>query len=268
MGQHEIFGVHHPLHPETAACIGIGHADIVGGDVENLSQLILGTPDALAVDGYMDPVALHLSIATARLHRVHDDAVVTHIQADDIRSLGKGGIGRILIPHVPVIGHIVGGLGMDRLAARVHIHLGRQIVIVQHDHLGRIAGLRHGVGHNHGNGFPDKAQAVLGQNGAHGGGPVTAIAVLDCGATHRDVQARRLKVASGIDRMHAISGFRIRHIQFRDHRMSDRRAEHETLQRVGGCNVINIAALSGQKTNVFGALDGLAFSELFHGGNS
>ncbi len=98
MGHTERLGIAHGLHPETAAHIGGGDADIGRIKIEVACQIPLGHPDALPVQRHVQTTVRDLGKASARLHCIGNDAVVHHIDGHDMGGLGNAGLRCGLIP--------------------------------------------------------------------------------------------------------------------------------------------------------------------------
>ncbi len=260
----EVFGVRHGFHPEAAAGVGVGDADIRFVHVQNAREVGFLAPDALCVDCHVQASILHFGVTAAWFHRVGDDAVVLNPEADCAVCLGKSLLRRRLIAHAPVEGDVVGCLRMDCVPPRGNGEVRGQVFGIKRDQFRRIAGLLQGFGDNEHKRFADKAHAVFGQQRAERGCALGAVAVGNCCAPKALGDACGLKIGAGEYHVHALSRFGITGIEVGNFRVCHLGAQDVAVQGAVRRDVIHIAAVAGQKSNVFGPGDRLRFAELFH----
>ena len=163
---HRVLGIEHRLHAEAAADIGRDHPDLFGREAEIGGERVAERPGSLGagMDGELALAPFQLGHGRPRLHRVADEAVVDQLELGDVRGLGEGRVHRAGVAIVPVIGDVVGALGMDlRLAG---LEGGRGVgdrvqgLVVDLDQLGRVAGLGPGLGDHEGHVVADIAGLV------------------------------------------------------------------------------------------------------------
>ena len=99
-----MLGIGEVLGAEAAADIGRDEAHIRGRDAERAGDVVAVDVDVLAGDVQRVAAARRIELAdgAARLHRVHDDAMVVEPQRDDMGRRGEGGIGGLGIAGAPV----------------------------------------------------------------------------------------------------------------------------------------------------------------------
>ena len=170
-------GIGRGLHPEAAADVGVGHAHVALGQPELLGEQALDPPHPLPVHADVEPPVLDLRPGSARLERGADDAVVVHRQLDDMRRRGQRRLAGRLVALGEVVGDVVGGLRVERLAARGDVELHRPVVPVDLDRLGRVAGLVERVGHHEGHRLAHEPHPPVGQQRPPRIGRAPAVAV-------------------------------------------------------------------------------------------
>ena len=212
----------------------------------------------------MQAAILEFGPSAARFHRVHDDAVVDHLQRDDMGCGGEGGGGFRLVPDAEVEGAVGRGLGVDLGPAGVEREGDGAFVHVEGDQVGGIAGGVDAVGDDQGDGLAHEAHAAIGEDGARRGGAPAAVTVGDAGEAHADIDARRAQVLRGEDEMHAGGGAGGGDVQQGDVGMRAVRAEEPRPQRIFRRDIIDIAALPREEAMIFDAMGGLRLAE-FHG---
>ena len=212
----------------------------------------------------MNAVALHLGVTAARLHRVDDDPVVANLKADGVGRRIKCRLRRGLVAHAPIKRTVVWGLGVQSLAARCQVHLGRQIVVIQHDQLGCIAGLFVFVGKDHRHRLAHIAQLACGKDGPLGRRALGFVAVFNRRALHSGVHARRFQIVIGQHQLHAGGVFGLGHVQFGDGAVRDGRPQHIGVQSAIRYDVVHVAARPGEKAHILDPYRRLTFPEFVH----
>ena len=264
MGHDERFGIAHRLHAEAAADVGRRDVHIRSIQFEMLDQIALRHPDALPVQRKVQAATRHLGVAAARLHRVADDAVVHDL---DPHHMGRRRDRRIhcrLVPKPVVEGEVVGRRVVQRLSTHIHIHLGGQVVDVDHHHLGRVAGLRQRVRDHAGDGLAHMPHAVLRQDRAAGHGPLAAVAVADLMPRQVQHHARRDQIIGRDHRMDTGHRRRLRPVDAGQHPVPDLGPHEDRMQRPRRRDVVDVTPLPGQEAPILDPCDRLTFPELFH----
>ena len=184
-----------------------------------------------------------------RLDRRDDDAVVHHLDLDDVRGLGHRLRHRIGVAALDVVGEIARRLGPDRRRpggeCREAVDHGVERLVVDLDQLGRLAcGLR-AVGHDEGHRIADMAHAAIGQRR-----PRRHDHRLDRRQARHVAQALGRKVGMGVDGAHAGKRCRRRNVDPLDDGMGMRRAQHVAVQAICNRDVIDVAAAAGQEPRI------------------
>ena len=165
-----------------------------------------------------------------------------------------------LVAECPVEGEIVGRFGMDRLAADGCVDMGGKVVVIELDQVERVERLGLGLRH-------DRRETVAGETDLagcedrpDGGRAFAAVAVVDDVEIHR-VLHLAVEIGGGEDAEHARRGARGAHVEARDGGVRDGASEDHEAGDAVWRDVVEIAAVSGEKAHVLLAADGLAGSE-------
>ena len=210
------FVINGGLHAEAAADIAADDANLVIRHFQNVLRQ-LGLKHIRALQGRVDGVAavdrLKQADAAARLHRGCGHAVDHEMMFDHMRSLGEGGIGRLLVAfnlnETDVVGAVVPHQRHARLDGVAGRSDRRQWLVVDFDHLGSIDRLVVTLGDHEGHIVADHSHAILNQSRI--ARPITrgAVAALKSAGYGQIAKACRLVVRSGQHREHTRCGLRL-----------------------------------------------------------
>ena len=193
----------------------------------------------------------------ARLHRVRHDAVVDEIERGDVRGLGEGGVGRLGVAEVVVpVEHQVAGNMIEQLrctgSERVRgIGHRRQHIVLDLDGLSGVARGGHGLGHDKGDRLTDVSHLALRQHRTRRVMARRAVAVDERHQTADVAETVGARVLAGRHEQHAGDAPRRGGVDTLDVRVGHRRAQHERLRRVRQIDVVGVAALPGDETQIF-----------------
>ena len=253
--QQDPFGIEEVLGAEAAADVGRMQPNALRRQLEDG----LGELPADAVQALPGQFEVHHAAggivacdAGARLDRRHDDAVVHHLDLDDVRSalhrlgdrrriaaLGmEGCIARRLVPDQGRAGH-------ERRAAIDH---SRQCFVVDLDQLRCLAGNLLVVGDDEGHWVADMAHTAVGQCGARrhdqrGDG------------RHAGHRPETGKIGRKVNAMNAGQRRRSRNIGPLDEGMSMRRAHDMAPQAAGTLDIRQVTAVSGEEALILDTAD-------------
>ena len=205
----------------------------------------------------------------ARLHRIHDNAVVDDLQRRDVRGLGEGGvgcgeIGRVVVP----VEHQVAGNGFEQLR-RAFLQGGagvgdcRQGFVVDLNRTGGILRLQQGFGHDQRDRLSDMAHLV---DREHGAGRVEArrtISVVERRVTRNIAKSVGLHVVAGKHKQDAGHRARCGSLDAAKVGMGRLRAYDDGMRHVADLHVVDVATPAGDQRLVFETSYGLAYAE-FH----
>ena len=260
-GDEGLLGVVEDLRAEAAADVGRDDAELLLGDAEHegahqqaddVGVLRGGVEGVLVVGGVV------LADGAARLHRVGDQAVVDELERRDVRRGRDRGVDglAVVLDEAPVEAEVArvvvvdgGGAGLEGGA---HVDDGGQLLDVDDDGLGGVAGLGQRLGDDGGDGVADVADLALGEDrvlrllhrvagavvdlpaagDAAGGGEVLG------GEDLEDAGHRRR--GAGVDRADAA----VRHV----------RADEGDVGLAVAVEVVGVAALAGEEAHVLAAL--------------
>ena len=148
-----------------------------------------------------------MAVGGARLDGVGDDAVVDQVDRDDVGRPGELGVGGRRVAQVPVEADVAGGLVPHQGRAVgdgvVQVRDGRQRVVVDLDELGRVLGLRLGLGDDHDDRIADVPHLALRQGRVRRLDHDRAVLVLDLPAAGDAAQPVGGHVVAGQDGEHA-----------------------------------------------------------------
>ena len=180
--------------------------------IEHALEVAFVYPNTLRVVGHVHLAICPFGIAAPRLHRIYDDPVIPHIKAHGFGRGIKCFLGGVFVAHPPIKRHVVRRFGVDGRTAALQLHVGWQVVDIQHDQLGGIAGLIQRIGDHHGNRFADIAHPALGKHRPQRFRGIGAIAVLQDRSGHGNVHASGFQVINRKDRVHTLSMRRILYV--------------------------------------------------------
>ena len=276
--QHQrIFGIDEGLHAEAAAHVFRHHAQLLDRNLERvLGDIVAHRMHALAagIERVMVAIRLVVTERRARLHRVHDDAVVDELE---LRHMMRGlhrRFGLLRIADVPVIGEVRavllpdhGRTGGNRTR---RIGDGGQVFIVHHHEVGRIARLRRRLGHDHRHKVAHMAHPVPRDQPARRLEDWRPVLVLQHVGGGRVDGAKPcfLGIAPRIDRDDARRCLGIFRVDPGNPRMRMRTAHHHRIGLARQRNIVRIASFSRHKPNILDAPRRLPHTELHHGRTS
>ena len=255
-----LLGIDEGLHAECAADIGRDQPQRLLGDFEHhFGQRVAHEVRTLGrrIEGRAAARRVKVGNGVARLHRVRHDAVVDEIERGDVRGLGEGGVGRLGVAEVVVpVEHQVAGnmieqprcIGSERVRGIGHR---RQHIVLDLDGLGGVARGGHGLGHDKGDRLTDVSHLALRQ---HRTGRVVARRAVAIDEWHQAADVAETvgaRVLAGRHEQHAGHAPRRGGVDTLDVRVGHRRAQHERLRRVRQIDVVGVAALPGNETQIF-----------------
>ena len=260
------------LHAEAAAHVAGAHAQLGEADLQD--HLGHHRPDhvhALRRDPQRRAVVLAVVFAdgAARLHGVHDQALVDQPQRHHAMGLGEGGIGGGAVSELPVEDDVV----LDVIVHKRRAGLGglegaddmRPGGIVDLDQLGGVLGLLQRVGHDQRHRIANMADAALGQHRPRGVGARGAVAVLQRHQAGHIAEACQRHVLAREDEMHTGRLLRRTRVDAPDVGMGVRAAQHIGAQRrPGQLGVVGITAAAGQQARVLDPANRITDTELGH----
>ena len=176
---------------------------------------------------------------------------------------------RGLVAEPPVEGEVARHLVPDRGLARIEgergLDRGRQRLVIDLDQFGRITRLRQALGHHHRHRVADMAHALAHHRRARRDGRDRAVAVGQ-GAEARDrAEAVAGHIRAGQNGEHPrCCGSRCG-VERADAGMRVRRAQHMGKGLARTDQIVDVAAVPGQKTPILDAPDRLADAVLVHG---
>ena len=182
----------------------------------------------------------------ARLDGRHDDAVVHHLDLDDVRRLLHRLSHSRGVTLVQVEGEITRRLLPDRGRAggerRHAVDDGRQRLVVDLDKLGRLAGDLLAVGNDEGHRIADMAHAALGKCRARRHDQ----------RLHRRHAGQRTETVGGeiggrVDALHAGKRRASRNVDPLYERMGVRRAQHVAMQASRNGDVVDVTAVADEE---------------------
>ena len=259
-GQDRLFRVVRDLRAEAAAHVGRHDPQLVLGKAEDEgAEEEAGQVGVLAgcVEGVLAGRGVVVGDRRARLDRVGDQAVVDHVDRDDMGRVLEGGVGGGAIADLPVVADVAGRFVEDQGRA---VRLGgldrghrREVPVVHVDQVGRFLRLlprlshhdRHAVTH-----IPDLAQRERRMGGFDHGRPVLAVDQ----PPRRDA-AHALHVLAGEDRVDAGRRHGRAGVDPADVGVRDGRAEDVAVQLPGQVDVVRVAPAPRQEAGVFLPLD-------------
>ena len=255
-----VLGVYEVLGAEAAADIGRDVAHFRRLDAQRAGGEVAVAVDVLAGDGERVAAArlVPLPDHAARLHRVHDDAMVVEVELDHMSGAPERRINRAVIAGLPVeteiarhFGRQLGRTGGERGGAGRH---GRQRPIVDLDLLGGIERLRLGLGHDQRHRLAAEAHSVRREQRLDR--ELERLLGLQVGL---DVGPQRLQpVGCGIGRRqhrkHARHGARRRRVDAPDLGMGMRRAEHDGAGEPLELQIVDVAAAARDEAGILAPL--------------
>ena len=262
-----VFGVVENLCAEPAAGIDMIAADLLQRQAQRLRQLFAHAPRALTTIGERQFRAVPVGEDAARLHRMGDDLVIDDIDRDGVRRLGKRLRRRVFVAKAPVEGQIsrdvIMKLRRPRRQRHVRVADDRQFLIVHNDSFGRVLRLSFRLRHDQGDGLADIADAIFSQIGPPSRLPLRTITVVDQYGGH-DIADLARDFSPRPDSQNARHGPRIVCIHRNDPRMSDRRAQKDSVRHAVLREILQILTGAGQKPGVFLTGHWLTDAELAH----
>ena len=260
----ELLGRRLELATETAADVGGDDADLGLGDArrrgheepEDVGDL-RGRPDDDLLAGRVDD-------GGPRLHErghepllavlaLDDDAVLARLGDGCVDVATRAGGGGVELPEGGAVGAQVGvheHLVLHRLSSVEH---GRELVVVDVDELGGVAGCRRGAGGHDGDDLAGARDAVDG-HGEVGGGLLLVVQRPGVG----DGALAVLEVGAGEDADDAGGRPRRARVDVRDGRVGERAAHHGEVQHPGELDVVGPPGAAGEEALVLLAAPGLA----------
>ena len=266
-----IFGICRLLHAKRAADPLGQDPHFVAADAKNAGDVVAKAEDALAADMQCPVLAFGIVVGDrrARLHRVDDDAVVAQPQPGDVGSPGKGGgdllavtemeVEPDIVRHVVVKDRRIRGVGASGFGHR------RQRVDVNGDQLGRVLGLRRGLGDDRRDRLADMPHLIRRQRVMRWGQHRGAVAIVHDLARRQWPDAGLGQLRRGIDRENAGHRPRRRGVDAADHAVREVAPHHHRMGLAWQADVVGVVPFAAQQYRVFGARHRLADREFFLG---
>ena len=262
-----VFAIGKQFGAEAAADVGRDDAHLLRRQFHHrAADDVADDVAALAAERQRVAVAVVFGDHAAGVHVVGDEALVDNGQRHRARGLRESLFGRGLVADRCLEGQIAGLVGPDLRRAGFERGNGadhmRQRLPVDGDGFGSVFGGIERVADDEGDGIADMTHGIGRQD--------RIMRHLD-----RDVRqyARRWQrtemgnIGGGEHQPHALHGADAVEIGDRELGMGVRRAQHDGVQRLVGCDIGNVASGAAQQRVVFLAREGLAEAE-FHGGHS
>ena len=204
-----------------------------------------------------------------RLHGIGHQAIVDDVELGDVARPGEGGIRRGLVADVPVEDGIAGRLLMHLRRALglrpAGLRIGGEHLVVDHDRLGRVLGLRQGLGDHHGDMVADIANLALRQHRMGTGAHRRAVLRMDHPAADEPSHLVGRDILAGEDGDHAGHGPGLGGIDALQGRVGMWRAQEIGIGLAGAVDVVGVLALADQKAVVLFAAHGRADAGHSHG---
>ena len=256
-GAKGLFLIVEDLGAKAAAHVRRHHAQLVLGDAQHEGAHQQADHMRVLAGGIerVFPVrAVVIADGHARLHRVGDEAVVDQLQRGDMGGLVEGLVHRLLIllHEPPVVAEVAGQIVMHPgriLFHRLfHVHHGGQLVDIDDNRLGGVAGLRQRLGHHGGDGLAHMADLLMGQYGVfrllHG------LAVFVGHLPAAGHPAHFGEIRAGENLQHAGHVFGGRGIDPGQPPMGHIRAQEKHMGLAAQVDVIGIAPRPGEKAHI------------------
>ena len=270
-----LFGVDEDLRAEAAADVGRDHTELVfrrepdeGREHETRDMRVL----ARRVEG--ERIRAHVVFADrrARLHRVRDQTIVDDVELGDVLGLGEGRIRARLVAELPVVELVVGRLVMDcrraGLAGGSHVRDRGQNLVVDVDHLGRVARLGERIGDDDGDVIADIAHLALRERGVGAGAHRRAVLVEDRPAADQAADLVGRDVVAGEDRDDARRRRGVLKVDRLDLRVRMRRTQKIGVGLARTIDVVDVAALARDEAEIFLSAHGGADALIGHDASS
>ena len=241
---------------ETAAHIGRDHAQRALGDAELIGDLTADVMGRLGrgVERELPALGLDCSDERARLDRRSHQAVVDDVDRDHMRSGAERGTHRGFVAPRPAKANVAGGGFVQlRRACRLRgarVGGGGQRLVVDRDALGRVGGLRQGLGNDRHHRLADVAHRVAREREARRLGHGRTIAGANRPERPHRRHAVRRHVGAGEHGHDPGRALRRRRIDGADARMRVRRTHENTVQGARQIDIRHEAAAAEQKPAV------------------
>ena len=148
-GDEEILRVGEALDAEAAADVRGGDADGVAVEAELLDELVLQPPDPLTGEADVEAGAVPFGGRPALLHRHRHDPVVDELEPGGVGGLREDAADLGLVAEAPVVGEVVGSLGVDRRPSDGGLGMDGEVGGLEGDRLDRVEGGGAGLGDDH-----------------------------------------------------------------------------------------------------------------------
>ncbi|GBD42175.1 hypothetical protein HRbin39_01564 [bacterium HR39] len=269
-GDEAFLTVDEDLGAEAAAHVGGDHPQLVlrrdaheGGHHQPVQVRVLAGEIAgvLVLAGVVD------ADGRARLEGVGHEPVVDEIHRDHPIGLREGLVHRGAVADLPVVAQVVGDVVVHQrrgVVGRVEVHHRRQLLVLHHQRLGRIARLVQRLGDDHRHPVAHVAHLVRGEQavGAHLHG--AAVARVDHPPADQRPEPRLLDVLAGEHRQHPGHADDRGSVDAPDAGVGVRRAHEDGMGLAGQVDVVGVPATAGDEPPVLLARDRLADALLHH----
>ena len=262
-----LLGIESRLHAETAADIGGDDAHLLRWHVEDARDIGAQTSRAL-IARIERVVILRRVVVTygiARFHRIHDDAVLNHVEADDVRGTCERGVGflflAVAIVETEIARDLIPYLRTFRRAFQIRNSIER--FVIDHHEFGGIARFCQRLGNHENDRLADEGHLIFREEVLR-----HALHRRTVAAFHRCVRGHRFGASSfkiglrqnGEDTGRLFCGARINR---ENSRVRMRRTQENALCFARQAQIIRILTVTCDKANVLRPPDGLAGAE-FH----
>ena len=262
---HRLLGVDEDLGAEAAADVRGDHPQLVlGGDADEGGEHQPRHMRVLAggVEGVVLAALVVVAHRRARLHRIGNQAVVDEVERGDMGGAGEGGVGRRLVPEMPLEHRVLRRDLMHLRGARLARVPGhgdrRQHVVVDDDGLRRILGGGESVGDDHRHMVAHVAHLALREGRMRPRLHRRAVLGMDHPAADQPADLVGGQILAGEDRHHPRHGRRGGLVDAVDRGMGVRRAEEVGVGLARTVDVVGVAALADEVAAVLAPLHGRA----------
>ncbi len=205
----------------------------------------------------------------AGLHGIGDETLVDQVDLGDMGRLGEGRIHGALVAEMPVVAEIALGLGPDLRRVGLQrigrIDRGLQLLIVDRDQLGRVAGLGSGLGDDDGDMIADMAHEIGHQRRMRRLDHGRAVLAVDLPAAGKPALAVGGVVGAGEDGDDPGGLLCLARVDASDLRRGVGRAQDIGMGLTMPVDVVGIGSAAGEEAEILFALDGGADALLIHG---
>ena len=266
---HRLVRLDADLHAEAAADVAHDHAHLVLGHLQDdVAQSVARHRGVLAADMDDQPVVLPLRHDRARLHGVHDQALVHDVERHDVGRALESLLGLGVVAELVVAGDVARRALPDLRRAGLErvLDLGdrRKLLILDIDQLEGVLRLLARVGDDGHHGLSDVAHHLVSQRTAGGHLGLAAVGRRKHRREGEVTHTFLFHVGPGVDRDHARCLFGCGSVDLQDFCVGMRRPHEHNMRLIGPREVVGEAARAGQEPVVLDALDVLSLAKHRH----